>query len=368
MSESQQPIRLMVAQSIASRAIDNWRFVSLWILLRCFPKRRFYKLVPTAFLISAVLSFVSAVSFLGSLAIFASKLGWTISTVLLIVGLVYRQQIRGLGSIRIRLVAAVLALIPNAYIGWPIQISLCLLNCLFALLGKWEKHASLSQFSFKPFSLKTINEGSATILRGEVHVVHLFVDSNEFDPWHPNQKRAVRKNANKALNWLVQQARRYKVNVQFAKHSIQAQPTWQSRIPKSCDGDEAHREFGKWILEPMKQFLESQSIPNDANICFLVYVKDYDCNYAIRQMKFLNPTCSYEYAMIASPHSASVVAHELLHLFGADDYYLGAYFQRDCQEPAIRKQLLDGCIMFNVTDDIADSYVDDLTAQNIGWL
>ena len=373
MSEAHQPIRLsiaqLIAQSVAGRAVNNWRFVSLWILVRCFPKRPFYKLVPAAFGISAVLTFVITFSFFASLAIFASGVGWAISTVLLVVALVYRNRIRQLGFTWIRLGVAALVLIPNPSIGWPIQIGFCLLNCLIALLGRWEKRAATEQFIFKPFSLKTINEGSATILRGKVHVVHLFVDSNGFAPWNVKQRRAVRKDANKALNWLVQQAKRYEVNVQFAAHSISAQLSWPKQIPKSCDGEQTHCEFGEWILEPMKQFLQSQSsISKGANICFLVYVKDEYRSYAVRQMKFRNPTCPFEYAMIASPHSAPVIAHELLHLFGADDYYLGGYFRRDSQEPLLREQLLSGCIMFEMPDDIADSHVDDLTAQNIGWL
>jgi hypothetical protein len=121
-------------------------------------------------------------------------------------------------------------------------------------------------------------------------------------------------------------------------------------------------------LDLMTKFLESHSIEPSPNICLLVHVKSNLRSYAVPQHKFRDPYCKLEYAVIGLPHRSQTIAHELLHLFGADDFYFGAYWGDNCHEPELRKQLLDRCIMFNTSPDISDSRVDDLTAQNIGWL
>lgn len=72
--------------------------------------------------------------------------------------------------------------------------------------------------------------------------------------------------------------------------------------------------------------------------------------------------------VIGAPHDASVIAHELLHLFGVDDFYLAVYFGESYREVPLRQQLLGRCIMFATHSGLSRSVVDDLTAQNIGWM
>ena len=77
-------------------------------------------------------------------------------------------------------------------------------------------------------------------------------------------------------------------------------------------------------------------------------------------------TAKFEYAVVGLPHDAPIYAHEILHLFGADDLYMAAY---DRTEEPMRQPLIANCIMFDVTkSDFSTTLVDDLTAQNVGWL
>jgi hypothetical protein len=92
-----------------------------------------------------------------------------------------------------------------------------------------------------------------------------------------------------------------------------------------------------------------------------------DCwGYAVPRRFLVAGGRAWEYAVVGPPLSEAVYAHEVLHLFGADDFYMSAY-NRD--EHEVRRDLLRRCIMFGDARETIDTlFVDDLTAQNIGWM
>jgi hypothetical protein len=74
---------------------------------------------------------------------------------------------------------------------------------------------------------------------------------------------------------------------------------------------------------------------------------------------------AFEYAVVSIGHNPSVYAHELLHLFGADDYYrtYSAAIWR-MKVPYLAKSIMfSGGIV-----PLKRLVVDELTAQNIGWM
>jgi hypothetical protein len=70
-----------------------------------------------------------------------------------------------------------------------------------------------------------------------------------------------------------------------------------------------------------------------------------------------------EYCVCSKEDSAADYAHEILHLFGADDYY--AEHHKTLQR--YRTDFLKGSIMF-ASRSLDRARIDELTAQNIGWL
>ena len=69
----------------------------------------------------------------------------------------------------------------------------------------------------------------------------------------------------------------------------------------------------------------------------------------------------YDYSLDEQGTGAATVAHEILHLFGAEDYY----------EPGTRAALADEFypddIMLETRDDVSKNDIGDLTAYSIGW-
>lgn len=70
-----------------------------------------------------------------------------------------------------------------------------------------------------------------------------------------------------------------------------------------------------------------------------------------------------EYCVCSKGDNSAAYAHEILHLFGADDYYAEHY--KKLQE--YRSELFGRSIMFT-TRSLRGVRIDGLTAQNIGWL
>jgi len=145
---------------------------------------------------------------------------------------------------------------------------------------------------------------------------------------------------------------------------------WPHAIPDSNADRKDHHAFGEWLNGQLECNLSGIAAP-EMNSCLIVHVKDRlpTClAYAIQKHRFRDHACRLEYTVVGAPHDASVFAHELLHLFGADDFYLAGYWGRNDSELPLRQQLLDKCIMLSTKSELSQSFVDDLTAQNIGWM
>jgi hypothetical protein len=69
----------------------------------------------------------------------------------------------------------------------------------------------------------------------------------------------------------------------------------------------------------------------------------------------------YNYSLDEQGAGAATIAHEILHLFGAEDYYT----------PNARKALANKTypkdIMLEARDDVSKNDIGDLTAYSIGW-
>lgn len=348
--------------------MSSHRFLALWILYRCLRARRLYRLVPFVYMLSVTIHLLFATVTYGGLAvvILTNCDNWLVASAVLVVVLMVRCR-HGLPAAA-ALVGA-LTLLPNPSIVVSTRLLLCIAIWMVGLVTRWECRTIWAQFHFKPFYLSNINQGSAKILKGDVHVVHLFVNASQ--KWCLKDMQIALASASQALAWLVSQAARYKVRLRFKEHVLSKCEQWPQAIPNSNADMDDHHVFGEWLNGVLDCHLSGIANMPGENLCLIVHVKDRlpTClAYAVPKHRFRDQVCRLEYTVVGAPHDASVFAHELLHLFGADDFYFAAYWGRSYNELPLRQQLLNDCIMFTTKSELSQSFVDDLTAQNIGWM
>ena len=71
----------------------------------------------------------------------------------------------------------------------------------------------------------------------------------------------------------------------------------------------------------------------------------------------------------SSANCGTSYAHEILHLFGADDFYFRGRVDGQWGEQLDndRARFLSGCVMFDSDRPLEDLNIDEQTGQQIGW-
>ncbi|MDP3981079.1 MAG: hypothetical protein Q8Q33_06695, partial [Chlamydiota bacterium] len=116
-------------------------------------------------------------------------------------------------------------------------------------------------------------------------------------------------------------------------------------------------------LKESKLYTEND---HTGNFGLLVHIYENFRSFAVsasigRDKKYHLP----EYCLLTYSARFSTYAHEILHLFGADDYY--SEFSESLQD--YRSEFLSKSIMFSGgTKYLNGLVVDGITAQNIGWI
>ena len=347
-------------EQFVRRVCTSFEYSVLWLLCRLRPATLLVDLVPYAYAFSALanLAFL-AVSYGGVLFLIKDRLG----------PLAFFAMLAMLGCHRVfgsqRFAMAVAVLIAMIGRARPDTIGLSALNVLFAFAFHFERRLATNQFRFKPFYTDNVNQGSASVLRGEVHVVHVFVQDEV--PWVEHDACISVTAAKKSLDWLVRQAKSRKVNLAFVEHFLWA--PYDIAVPQSRSAESTHIHFANWLKEVVSRDLKNfHNLQNEKSFA-LVHASEAlegSWGYAVPRRFLGEMQHSLEYAIVGTPPSQFVYAHEILHLFGADDFYMAAYAR---EEHEVRRSLLRQCIMFGDTDqEIDSSIVDDLTAQNVGWM
>ncbi len=347
---------------LTNRALSSHAYLCLWLLRRFFHCAPLFKLIPFAYAISAIANIIFVATTYGSLwLIVMGTRNWLMAVLLLLVAFLISLRYRRYG---LAAFVGLLVLVGNSAMAPSSRLLLCVLNLGIAFITWQELSIARGQFQFKPFYMSNINEGSAKTLHGNIHVVHVFVHAEQ--EWNDTRMRSAHAAASRALEWLVTQAERYEVKIRF-KQEILWKP-YAKVIPGGRADEGEHLRFGDWLnglLRAQFAHFEHTTQPN----CFvIVHANDglEEClAYALPKHILHGPTDRPEYAVVGPPHDAPIYAHEILHLFGADDLYMAAY---DRHESPIRATLLAKCIMFDgAKADFSHAVVDDLTAQNVGW-
>ena len=334
----------------------RYEFLSASWLCRLFPRRKFCENALTASLFSAVAGFTFFVTRLFATGLVSVQLplslAWTPVIILYLAATKF-----GLVIANFMLAFACFA------IGSPLAFTVGSLVFASTVLDVASQRMTSKQFVFKPVTLSNMDYGSAKTLTGQIEVVHMFVSTSRQRPWRQPEIKIANQECGNAFRWLAKQANRFDVELNFRSTDVTAKPIWDGPIPESDVDAESHNEFARWL----NQFVETEPDNENFNRCLIVHINQDLRSYAVPNLKPNAGVCSLEYTVVGGPLDARIYAHELLHLFGADDFYLAAYFGDKYQEHESRKQLLNKCIMFSIQQPLNSLIVDDLTAQKIGW-
>jgi hypothetical protein len=239
---------------------------------------------------------------------------------------------------------------------------------LFLWLLRQERKERRHQ-AFTPFSIYDINIGSAKTLRGNVSIGHLFVDDRT-GKWTKKKIARVMRREEQALSWIREQAERYRVDVTIGnKLFSDVEIPFLKPIPDHVNRykhlDEFHELIGSTLRNPKLSQFKKATDEGD-NVCLFVHVLTRTRSFAVPDFVGKKPEKSnLEYSVVAYGERPSTYAHELLHLFGANDYY--SEYSQTMQR--LKSRLLARSIMFyGGYLPLENLVIDELTAQNIGWL
>jgi hypothetical protein len=244
-------------------------------------------------------------------------------------------------------------------------------SALFRRLDAIERSEAF-RVLLQPMETGRINAGSAKLLRGRVVVGHAFVDGPGVRAWSRARKRRVRRRADRAMAWLRQQASQHGVPLQFSSLEL-------GDIRLDSDGLTTARWGPDDPIELLQQRDEKIWAAADKgklsamagdHRCVLVHGPQQLLDTSWARPAFAAVGLPYasretseqiEYAIVRETASATVHAHELLHLFGADDQY-GEGANHD-----FRGSFLQRSIMFSASGGLDQRVLDGTTAQLIGW-
>lgn len=225
-----------------------------------------------------------------------------------------------------------------------------------------------------PFTTSGIkNTGSVKTLKGNTLLINLFVTDNESD-FSKEEIKQTEITVKDAIFFLQDTAKSYGISL-----SIQSVVLPVFSVPQIPNGIEdaslpvrllAHSPYGS-----METLLSSVSAgQNYDSVCVFFHANKNGKSYASPQTVSLpiHQTDETEWAFLfhgsssPAPFSASVFAHELLHLAGAPDLYYPA------EDTSLQKTLAPDYFPYDlmriVPKDIQTARIGAYTAFQIGWL
>lgn len=228
------------------------------------------------------------------------------------------------------------------------------------------------------------NQGTCQSLKGNPYVVFLFIDDNE-SSWDSTAVSNFWYNKMEvALSYIESKAQIYGVELAFEKgfYSTDAFKDTKVKYDGVIVANLMQEDISRDILDQAATSLGFSSKENMHS-----YLKDYTGREQIAYVLVANkPGRSYcmsdsqgigddyiEYCVIFTEWLdnigeiyPSAIAHEVLHLFGAEDYYdpYGDYPKR----AQLAKQLYPNDIMMVALENINDIEFGAYTAYTVGWL
>ena len=219
------------------------------------------------------------------------------------------------------------------------------------------------------------NQGSAKVLDGKIFVLTCYVSETG---WIDSQVEEYNSLLLEAEEWLVKQAKAYGKEVSFvnATAGLDKPLLFDEIVSGNGVGDEPVDLVSK-VMKKMGynngiEYIEwlNDTIDCDEGLVLIVANKPgrgYSMAYKDTYdpwMYYLEGTMLYTSYEEGVPDCAAGIAHEMCHLFGAEDLY--ATFVQTAENEARARELFPDDIMLRVSYDINELKIDKLTAWLIG--
>ena len=221
-------------------------------------------------------------------------------------------------------------------------------------------------------------------LKNNPIVVLIFIDDNESHWTKEEVLEFTQEHILVGLDYLEKNAKKWNVNLDFTVESYSTQKNgykikYEGRVnPNLHNGgstkdvlDKAAQDIGYESNWALYSYYKSK-YPND-DIIFLNFLNKAGKSYtrhaiSTGYLEYSEHCVIFADYLGSSPDErsngsrASTIVHEVLHLFGAEDYYTS----RSREQLANKKYPND--IMLWQYDDIEDNLIGDCTAFSVGWI
>lgn len=245
----------------------------------------------------------------------------------------------------------------------PYDAILAALCALSVTLLHYEKKLKMAA-ALRPFHIENINIGSSRLLKGRVLLGHVFVQRTS-GAWDKNKIASTLKKVEQATRWIEKQAQNFKAEVVFDTYLPQTLfVRFGGPIPCHKNRHRNLAAFEEAFRDPVKELTAHAAKTEAQNTALLIHTDENVRSYAVAKwLGDRRPINFMEYCVCSTYYSEAAYAHEILHLFGADDFY-SEFFKKLHH---YRSEFLRGSIMFS-GHSLEGVRIDDLTAQNLGWL
>lgn len=207
--------------------------------------------------------------------------------------------------------------------------------------------------------------GNNCDLKGDVDVKLFFVNDDESEWTDKEIERVTQNSIMPALEFLKDEAKSYGVQLNFSVQSFFEEQQYHGIINKNLRNGGSTKDV---LIQAAKHLGYNSVLAMDGDlreknggreVIYLTLVNKDGISFARNQIARGN-IGHIEHCVIFAPFDDSTVAHEILHLFGAEDYY-------DGERLDVARKLYPLDIMLLETHSLSLLKVGDATAFSIGW-
>jgi len=221
--------------------------------------------------------------------------------------------------------------------------------------------------------------GSAKDLKGKVLTLYVFLETAAA-PWTTEEKQSKLTELATAQQWLASQASYWNVALEcFIKPLGKSETNQTKNVPIGNGSGTERIDWAKEIVKksgyrnPRQAYRKISRKMGVDNLQLIIFAKAGGISYAMRFAKnnskrkfFMESVMLFQrYDNDAQMPVAAIIAHEILHLYGAWDLYTTYAQTADRHQKA--QELFPDDIMLRVGYDLHQLKVDDLTAWLVGW-
>lgn len=246
-----------------------------------------------------------------------------------------------------------------------------------ACVNTYSSYVNLTKTTYAPFGenndasyvnkpSSSYNLGSAKILAGKNVIISLFVDTPG-KRWTYKRRQEELKKLSRACDYLTNKGSEYSQDIEFVydwntDFSLLKSSNMKLAADNTGFEDEIDKEFD--VLTKSKIDYDALLRKYSADNVFTIIFLDFDGrSYAICYDGEDNPK---ESVVIFKDTNEATYAHEILHLYGAHDYYSGAEYSNDATRE-LKKRFPKDIMLTTFLGNIKNNTISDLTAYHIGW-